>query len=242
MNLSLFLLLAFLGDVIGTTAGFGSATILTAIAIPWMEVKRAIALVAIYHAAGNASRIFWLRGHVHWKIAVPFAAWALLFTAGGALLTGTLQAVWVQILFGAFLLLYVLSSFFSFKLQLAATPKTIAWGGIFTGFVTGLIGTGGAIRAAFLLNFPLEKESFVATSALIALIIDLTRIAAYTGQHFTRSQDIPLCAGLALASFLGARVGKQVLQRLPVKRFRQFILGFLFLMAVKILWGGIQSL
>jgi hypothetical protein len=44
------------------------------------------------------------------------------------------------------------------------------------GLITGLVETGGAPRATFLIGFNLEKTKYIATAAVIALGTDATRI------------------------------------------------------------------
>ena len=75
-----------------------------------------------------------------------------------------------------------------------------------SGFLAGLIGIGGAVRSMFLLAFNLPKEVYVATAALIAFVIDLTRIPTYlfTGavENHSYYSLLPL---LIIIAYLGVR-------------------------------------
>ncbi len=62
----LFLAGALIAEVIGTMAGFGAATVLTPIAVLFMDVKTAIAVVACFHLFGNGSRLGFFGRLVHW--------------------------------------------------------------------------------------------------------------------------------------------------------------------------------
>lgn len=50
----------------------------------------------------------------------------------------------------------------------------MALGGGISGFIVGLIGTGGALRATFLTGLKIDKEKYITTAAVIALGTDAT--------------------------------------------------------------------
>ena len=75
-------------------------------------------------------------------------------------------------------------------------------GGSATGFITALVGTGGALRATLLQGFNIEKVKYIATAATIALATDVTRIPVYISQGFLTDQYylyLPVLFGMALA-------------------------------------------
>ena len=110
-------------------------------------------------------------------------------------------------------------------------------GGSLSGFLAGLIGMGGAIRSSFLLAFNLAKEVYVATSAMIAVVIDLTRIPTYI---FTRavewSPDFILIPLLVISAYFGVRVGKNLLNKINQETFRRIVSAALLLAGVKIMF------
>jgi uncharacterized membrane protein YfcA len=56
-TLLLFFLIAFISEVIGAIAGFGSSTIFLPLALFFVDFKTALILVAISHLIGNIGRI-----------------------------------------------------------------------------------------------------------------------------------------------------------------------------------------
>ena len=110
-------------------------------------------------------------------------------------------------------------------------------GGSLSGFLAGLIGMGGAIRSSFLVAFNLPKEVYVATSAMIAVVIDLTRIPTYI---FTRavewSQDFILIPLLIISAYFGVRVGKILLNKINQATFRRIVSVALLLAGAKIMF------
>ena len=93
------------------------------------------------------------------------------------------------------------------SLKFAANTRTTITGGSISGFITGIVGTGGALRAMFLTGFNLEKTKYVATAAVIALATDSTRITSYLYQGFLLPQYyhyMPLFFATAIGgSFIG---------------------------------------
>ena len=241
----LFLACAFGAEVLGTMAGFGAATILTPIAILFMDVKTAIALVACFHLFGNASRLSFFWRHVHGKTWVQFGLTGILCSFAGAGLTAHLSSSAVKWLFGVFLLIYVgLSTLLPSGLRFPATAGTLIGGGVASGFVAGLIGTGGAIRSACLLAFGLPRDVYLGTSAAIALVVDATRLPVYLFERFIPWRMLPVVASLVLVAFAGAWTGQRLVRRVSPVVFRRLILAMLTLMAIKLCaegWHGVLS-
>jgi uncharacterized membrane protein YfcA len=233
------LLCAFGAEVVGTMAGFGAATILTPVAALFLEMKSAIALVAVFHLFGNASRLVFFGRSIHWKTWSQFGVVAITCSVLGAWLTAGLSSELIKRLFGAFLLLYVAVSVgASSRWQLPSTPAMLIGGGALSGFIAGLLGTGGAIRSACLLAFGLAKEVYIGTSAAIALVVDATRLPIYLAGSFIPMGLVPVVVALVPVAFVGSWVGQQLVQRVSAGRFRQFVLMMLAAMGVKFLWGA----
>ena len=239
----LFLLCAWVAEVIGTMAGFGAATILTPVAILFMDVKTAIAVVACFHLFGNASRLTFFWRHVDRKTWLQFGLTGVLCSLVGAGLTASLPSAAVKLLFGIFLLSYVgLSCLLPSGLRLPATPWTLIGGGAGSGFVAGLIGTGGAIRSACLLAFGLPRDAYLGTSAAIALVVDATRLPVYLAEQFIPWRMLPAVASLILVAFAGAWVGQRLIRRASPAIFRGVILAMLTLIGLKLCVDGWRGL
>ena len=231
----LFLACAFAAEVIGTMAGFGAATILTPIAALFMDIKTAIAIVACFHLFGNASRLVFFGRQIDWKLWFQFGLTGVLCSLAGAGAAAQWSAELVKLSLGIFLLGYVtLSVIESDRARLPKTAATLVGGGVLSGFLAGLIGTGGAIRSACLLVFGLPRDVYIGTSAAIALMVDATRIPVYLTGHFIPSQMVPVIGSLTLAAFAGAWVGRRLVQRISAAAFRRFVLAMLLLMGIKL--------
>ena len=221
-------------------AGFGSATVLTPVAGFFMDMKVAIGVVAFFHLFGNLARVRLFRGNVDMGLFWRFGLPSIAMSFAGAWLTAAVSSLLLRGVFGGFLVLYVLLSLFAPALRLKPTTGTSVAGGLASGFVAGLIGTGGALRAAFLTSFHLEKERYIATSAAIALVVDVTRIPVYIAGGTLVGRDAwILVAVLIPVAFAGARLGKAAVGRLPHEAFRRFVLGALFLAGLKLIYDAV---
>ncbi len=238
-----FLIGAFAAEIIGTMAGFGAATILTPVAALFLDMKTAIAIVACFHLFGNASRLVFFGRQADWKIWAQFGLIGILCSVGGALVTARLPSAHIKLAFGIFLALYVWFSLRPLtRLQLPRAPATLIGGGVFSGFIAGLLGTGGAIRSACLLAFNLPKEVYIGTSAAIALFVDATRLPVYLAGGLISRHDLPVVLSLPGVAFAGSWVGQRLVRRVSAETFRRFVLGMLALMALKMLYDGARGL
>lgn len=238
-SFALFLLSAFVAEVIGTMAGFGAATILTPIASFFFDIKTAVALVACFHLLGNASRLSFFGRHVQWPVIRRFGLIGVLASFAGAQASAWLSASMMRLCLGVFLIAYAgLEAARITELRVPPTTRTLLIGGVLSGFIAGLIGTGGAIRSVCLLGFGLIKDAYIGTSALIALVVDATRLPVYLAQHFLPAVLMPVLAGFVPVAFAGSWVGQRLVRRVSPATFRHIVLVLLFLMGCKLVLDG----
>ncbi len=235
----LFFLSAFIAEIVGTIAGFGSSTIFLPIALFFVDFKTAIILVAIFHISGNISRITFFKHGLNWKILATFGIPSVLLALLGAHLIDILPQDILKLILGIFLISFSVISLKNSKAVIPANQKTLVAGGSLSGFLAGMIGTGGALRASFLTGFNLEKFTYIATSASIALVTDATRIPVYISQGFLPEQFyyyIPILIGLAVA---GSYIGKKIIGKINQNLFRKLVLIAIILVSMKFVFDGV---
>ena len=238
-----FLATAWLAEVIGTMAGFGAATVLTPIASYFLPMKTAVAVVACFHLFGNASRLHFFKRQIRWPIVWRFGLPGVGFAFGAAQMAARLPGHAIRASLGAFLVLYVALELARWStVRLSPTSTTLVTGGIVSGSIAGLIGTGGAVRSVCLLAFGLPKETYIATSAVIALAVDATRLPVYLAQGFVPTTTWPVLAGLVVMAFLGAWTGQRLVRRISAEAFHRVVLAVLALMGAKLLLDGLRGM
>ena len=237
-----FFIAAFVSEVIGTIAGFGSSTIFLPLALLFFDFKTALVLVAFFHIVGNIGRISFFRKGLDRGLLVKFGIPSVVLTLIGALLVSYIPQNILKGVLGVFLIVYSAYSLWRENFHLNASTTTAFVGGGLSGFLAGLIGTGGALRGAFLTGFGLPKEKYIATAAAIALAVDLTRIPVYLREGFLQSQYywyLPVLLAIALA---GSFTGKQIVKRFPQKVFRKIVLIAILFVGIKFLFDLIIAL
>lgn len=234
----LFFISAFLAEVIGTIAGFGSSTIFLPLALFFVDFKTALILVAFFHVFGNLGRITFFRHGLDKKLILLFGVPSVIVTVLGALLVNYTPQDVLKLILGIFLLVFSLTSIIKPHFKFKPSKKNAVIGGSISGFFAGLIGTGGAIRSAFLTAFNLQKKVYLATAAAIALAVDITRIPIYFESGFLAPQlyiHLPLLFIIAIA---GAYVGKKIVDKIPQKAFRRIVLIAIILISLKFMYDG----
>ncbi len=237
----LFFISALIAEIVGTMAGFGSSTIFLPLALLFVDFKTAIILVAIFHLFGNLSRIIFFRQGFDKKIILQFGVPSILFSLLGALMIGVLPQPVLKLVLGVFLITTSVSFLIKPELTIPANISTFIAGGSVTGFITALVGTGGALRAILLQGFNIEKIKYIATAATIALATDATRIPVYISQGFLTEQYfiyIPILFGIAI---LGSFIGRRVVKRINQGLFRKIVLVAIILVSIKFIIDGLLA-
>ena len=236
MELAIFVIISYAAAVAATLAGFGSSTLLIPVAIHFMEVKTAVLIVACFHLFNNLFKIRLFFKKIDTKIFLLFGVPSIVFAFLGAYLINFMPIEALKRIIGIFLIVFAIYSLIRPQFSLKQSNFTAILGGSFSGFFAGLIGLGGAIRGASLIAFNLAKEVYVGTSAMIAFVIDLTRIPTYilTGTVQFKSYTI-LLLFLILSAYLGVRTGKVLLKRIDQKTFRRIVAIALLLAGIKIM-------
>ena len=220
----LLAIVAALAGAISAVTGFGIGSLLTPLLALAVDIRLAVAAVAIPHVAGTALR-FWL-------IDAPvdrgvFRTFGLTSAAGGligALMHGWAGSRWLTAVFGLLLLLAAASEVTGLARRMRFRGAGAWIAGAVSGVLGGLVGNQGGIRSAALLGFDLPRTTFVATATAVALVIDGARLPVYL---ITQGRDLAAIAGsiaVATAGVLaGTLLGSRVLRWIPESAFRRVL-------------------
>lgn len=233
----IFLAASYVAAAAATIAGFGSSSLLIPIAVLFLDIRTAIFVVAVFHLFNNffKIRVFWKSIDI--KVSLLFGVPSILLALVGALLISVIPVNAARDVLGGFLIVYSIYSLVNpdFGIQKSKTNAIV--GGSLSGFLSGLIGLGGAVRSAFLVAFSLPKEIYVATSAVIAFVIDATRIPTYLATKAVQDKSSYLLLPfLCVLAYLGVRTGKIFLKRINQETFRRIVAAALLIAGVKILF------
>ena len=229
----LFLLSGLVSEIIGTMAGFGSSTIFLPLALFFFDLPTALALVAFFHLFGNISRAGFFRFGIDKSLLIRFGIPSVIFTIIGAILIGSISLTTLKAILGAFFILYAIVFIYKRNISFKPTTTNAVIGGGISGFIAGLIGTGGALRGMFLTAFNLPKEKYIATAAVLAIAVDITRIPLYLSQGFFKKEYFWYLPILFLVAVAGSFIGKRIVKYIPQDKFRIFVLVAILLVGIK---------
>ncbi len=231
-DLTWFILFTILAEVFGTVGGFGSSVYFVPMASYFLDFHTVLGITALYHLSSNVSKIGFFRQGIDRGLLLYLGLPAVVLVALGAWASRYVGSMWLGVGLGVFLLAFSLWMLANRDLGLRPNRKNALAGGALSGFAAGLLGTGGAIRGAVMTAFNLQKEKFVATSAVIDLGIDLSRTLVYARNGYIHNHDLYLVPILIVISILGTFAGKKILDRISQDQFRRIVLFLLLAIAL----------
>ncbi|WMI64978.1 sulfite exporter TauE/SafE family protein [Aestuariibaculum sp. YM273] len=227
-----FLLLALIAEVIGTIGGFGSSVFFVPIANFYFDFQTVLGITAVFHVVSNLSKIALFKKGIDKKLILYIGVPAVLFVIIGGVVSKYLKVTFLELFLGLFLV--SLSLLFLIKKDLIIKPhkKEAVIGGTLSGFVAGVVGTGGAIRGLTMAAFNLEKNVFIATSAIIDFGVDLSRTIVYFFNGYIKEDIliyIPFLVGIGI---LGTYLGKLLLNKISQENFKKISLGLILIIGI----------
>jgi uncharacterized membrane protein YfcA len=228
----IFILLAFVSEIIGTISGFGSSILFVPVASLFFDFKTVLGITAVFHVFSNISKITLFRKGINKTIALKLGTPAVIFVIIGAYFTTFLPTLQIELIMNFMLIFLSFFLILKFKKPINQSNKNLYLGGIASGFLAGIAGTGGAIRGITLAAFQLSKDVFIATSSLIDLGVDTSRAIIYLSNGYFEKEYFFLIPFLIGIGFIGSYIGKQILKFTSENFFRYLVLGVIILTAI----------
>lgn len=224
---------------IGTLlTGFGLGTVLTPVFALLFDVKLAITIVAVVHFFNNVFKfgLFWRQ--IDFSIVKRFGLLSLLGALIGSFLQLYMSGTAVKALLGVILVLLGIGELIPSGKIFRFPKKFDPIGGFLSGLLGGFVGNQGAIRTAYLLNYDISKEAFIATATTISLIIDLTRLPVYVSAHAHVLGEVGWeLVAVVVVTYLGTLFGKRLLKSISVSMFRKVVAAFVIGMGTAYAFG-----
>lgn len=220
-------------------SGFGLGTILMPAFALFFPVSVAIPATAVVHLVNNLFKLFLVGRRADWSVVGRFAVPAAFAALGGAWLLGQLtdmpvlvrydllggvrEIQPVKLAIGLIIVVFAVLELSSRFATLSFPPRFLVLGGLVSGFFGGLSGNQGAFRSAFLLKAGLDKDAFVATGVVAAVIVDTVRLLVY-GLSFYATNFSAIGGDVAsavvtaiIAAAIGAYVAARLLEKVTLR-------------------------
>ena len=255
MSVLVICAVAFLASALTFFSGFGLGTLLLPAFALFYPIEQAVALTAIVHFLNGlfklvlvgryADRNILLRFGLPAVLAAILGAWLLVRLASigplfeYSLFGRELRVMPASFAIGLLLLFFAMMELLPTLRDFSFPPKYFSLGGFLTGFFGGLSGMQGALRSAFLAKSGLSKEGFIATGAVIASVIDISRLSVYTPKLLATegSIDYGVVGAAVLFAFAGAYLGNKYLKKMTMSSIQPIVAVMLFLIALGLITG-----
>jgi hypothetical protein len=240
-------------------SGFGLGTMLMPAFALFFPVTIAVAATAVVHLANNIFKVGLIGSKASWPAVLRFAAPATITAMiGAALLVSfekrppiveynlgeqTHQITTVKLIIGIIIIFFALFDLIPRLSKIAFDQKYLPVGGALSGFFGGLSGNQGALRSAFLIKAGLDKEVFIATGVVSAVIVDIARLLVYGISFYSvrfamvSSNIWGLVLAATLAAFIGAFVGKKLLHKVTLRAVQILVGVMLIVVGIGLVTG-----
>ncbi len=232
----LFLILALVAEILGTMGGFGSSVFFVPMASLFFDFHTVLGITAIFHVGSNASKMYLFRKGIDKRIVVQFGIPAILFVIAGAVLSSYISTPLLEMALAVFLIAISIVLILLRNKSIPSSTNLLISGGSVSGFVAGLVGTGGAIRGLALSAFSVGKDSFIATSAIIDMGIDFSRSIVYIINGYVHLHDIYLIPFLIAVAYIGTWIGRYLLKFVSERQFKLLVLFLICLIGIYMLF------
>jgi uncharacterized membrane protein YfcA len=203
-------LAAFALAWLSAVAGFGGGVLLLPVFTALFGLRVAVPVLTLAQLASNGSRVVLNRRELDWSLVRNFAVGAVPFALVGGVLFAYAPLGGLERLLGAFLLVLVAWRRLSPRPPHISKRSFIGVGAA-SGLGSALVGSVGPLTAPFFLAYGLVKSAYIGTEAASAVVMHLSKLAAYGAGDLLSRDVLALGVALAPATMLGAWVGKRTL-------------------------------
>lgn len=228
-------LTGFLASAFSTLAGFGGGIILIGVASLFLDMKEIIPLSAGYFLALSASQVVVFRSQTDWATVKLYCLGALPGILLGMVAFAVLDSQTMKQALAVLVLLWCVNALFrvvpeGFPGRLLTVALSLV-----TGFVDAVTASGGVIQAPMYLARGLRKERFVASFAMTSVLLNPVKLWIYASMGYLEFRNLSLLMVLVGAGIAGVQLGKVGLRHISPETFRRLAIGFLALVAVRML-------
>lgn len=262
-----FILIPLISAVVAAltlVSGFGLGTLMMPAFALWFPIEVAIAATGVVHFATNVFKLAlvgkWAKRDVVVRFGVPAIIAAFVGAAAMTMIAdapvlhryslGRINAeiTWLKVIIAALLAGLAALELWPRYRDLTFPPRMLPVGGVLSGFVGGISGMQGALRAPFLLRAGLSRDAYIGTTNVISTIVDVARLTAYAigFTWLAQQRDYALLAewrtlwligAACLAGFCGSYFGAKLVRKVTLHGVRVLVSILLFAVAAAMAAG-----
>ncbi|TQI70710.1 hypothetical protein JM79_1631 [Gramella sp. Hel_I_59] len=240
-NLLILFLAGIVAFIISTISGGGGALILVPFLNFLIGTPQTPPVLNLGTFIGRPARLILFWKHINWQVFWYYVPPALL----GALLAGwfftRINAGWLQILVGIFLISTVFQYRFGKKER--SFPVKL-WYFIPLGFIVSILGTVigalGPVLNPFYLNLGLDKEELIATKTANSFFLGIAQIGSYTFFGLLYTELWIYGIALGLGAVIGNIIGKKFLSSMKSSSFRKLLIILMVVSGILLIYNQLK--
>lgn len=231
--------LSVLTSGMSAAVGIGGGTLLIITMAQVMPAATLIPVHGMVQLGSNAGRATLTWRHVDWSLMSAFLP---------GVLAGALAAAWLLVRLPAGVLELCIAAFVLLSCWGPALPrKVLGWGttlaaGAVTTLLSSLVGASGPMVAAFVKHSQTTRLARVATFSACMSFQHLAKAFVFGVAGFVFREWLALLVAMVLAGLIGTWLGLKLLRRLSERRFDALFKWVLTLLALRLIWLGIERL
>jgi len=208
---------SWLAATISGIAGFGGSLIILPVFSMLIGAKKAIPILTIAWLMGNFSRAAFGYKEINWRPVLYFCSGALPAAIIGSRVFVELPVGLIMKGIAFFLFFIVILRHIKGKVEFQL-KWFIPWGA-FVGFLSAVLGSAGPIGAVAFLGLNLAPTAYVASEAVTAVVMHLTKTVVYGRYALLTGQDIVIGIVLGLAMTIGSWTARNLIRSMSGKVF-----------------------
>ena len=185
-----FIALAFFSELFGTLSGVSSSSLFVPLGVFFESIQVTLFLTSCLHVLGNSYRMYIYWKNIDWKLTAKFGLVSILMSGIGAQISDSIPKSYFSLILGIFLISISILFWKEKRSDVFQSKWSSYIAGGLSGFLTGALGSGGAVRSLALSSFKLTPFSFTATSTVIDLGGDLLRLNVYLSKGYADQEHL----------------------------------------------------
>lgn len=211
--------------IISTISGGGGAMLLIPVTSSMVGTAIAPPVINVATFLSNASRLYLFWHDIDWSLTKYYVPSAIVGAWLAALVFSRLDAGWIQLLVGTFLVSTIFQYKFGKVSKTFDMPKVgFVPVGFVIAFMSTLVGGLGPILNPFYMNAGLEKEGLIATKTANSFFVGIVQIVSYTFFGILTVKIWAYGLVLGLGAVIGNIIGKRFLAGISISQFRIMLL------------------
>lgn len=207
--------------VISTLSGGGGALLLIPITSWLIGASYAPPVINLGTFIGRPVRLYLFWKDIDWQLVRYYAPSALIGAWIAGLLFSRMNAHWIQLAVGLFLISTIVQYRFgkvdkTFKMPKAGFIPL----GFLVAFISTIVGGLGPIMNPFYMNVGLKKEDLIATKTANAFIVGFAQLGSYSFFGILTTKLWLFGLALGLGATAGNIIGKRYLASMSIRQFR----------------------